>query len=64
MFFKVNIMFLLLRIMLPRLELFGCGAIFVIYEKAYTKMAPQGALLPLSLTKVNLLRDSDALRRH
>ena len=24
----------------------------------------RGALLPLSLTKVNLLRDSDALRRH
>ena len=44
MFFKFNVMFLLHRIMLPRLGFnLGCGAIFVIYEKAYTKMAPQGA---------------------
>ena len=28
---------------------------FVIYEKAYTKMAPQGALSSLLLTKANAL---------
>ena len=28
----------------------GCGAIFVIYEKAYTKMAPQGVQTPLYTT--------------
>ena len=45
MFFKFNVMFLLHRIMLPRLGFnLGCGAIFVMYEKAYTKMAPQGAI--------------------
>ena len=44
MFLKFNVMFFLRRIILPRLEFnLGCGAIFVIYEKAYTKMAPQGA---------------------
>ena len=51
MFFKFNVMFLTLqvmfflhRIMFTSLRIFrlGCGAIFVIYEKAYTKMAPQG----------------------
>ena len=46
MFLKFNVMFFLHRIMFTSLRVFhlGCGAIFVIYEKAYTKMAPQGAI--------------------
>ena len=32
----------------------GCGAIFVIYEKAYTKMAPQGATLRCKYAKHTL----------
>ena len=52
MFLKLNVMlFLYFRILLPHLFpylisfIFGCGAIFIVYEKAYTKMAPQGATL-------------------
>ena len=48
MFCKFNVMFFLHRIMFTSLRVFhlGCGAIFVIYEKAYTKMAPQGCYSP------------------
>ena len=46
MFLILQVMFFLHRIMFTSLRVFhlGCGAIFVIYEKAYTKMAPQGAI--------------------
>ena len=53
MFLKFNVMFFLHRIMFTSLRVFhlGCGAIFVIYEKAYTKMAPQGVQTPLHTTR-------------
>ena len=45
MFSRFNVVFLLRRIMLPRLEFtLGCSAIFVFLKRRITKMAPQGVI--------------------
>ena len=66
MLLKFNVVFFLCRIMLPRLGFnLSCGAIFVIYEKAYTKMAPQGATAKHFATRISSsIYVLTSLRRH